>query len=246
MNRLSRIAFALVLLVCAMHALAQASSAMPFPYRAEYEVLSDGKPVGHATVQLRRDGIGQWMLTSHTRGERGMAAMAGLDVQESSRFAFDPASGKFRSLSYHYRQKAAFRTRERSVAFDAANRRIISQDQGREYRLDYRADALDRQTVTLAIAHALAQGEHGEFSCFVADREQVSEHRYRFAGEEPVSTPAGDFPAIKLEREREGDARRQTTIWLSARHGHAPLRVVQTERNGSRYEMRLETFERLE
>lgn len=246
MSRFIRLVFALVLLVCATPARTQETAAMPFPYRAEYEVRSDDKPIGHATVELRRDGIGQWVLTSHTRGEHGMAAMAGLDVRESSRFAFDPASGQFRSVSYHYRQKAAFRTRERSVAFDAAKRSIVSLDQGREYRLNYRADTLDRQTVTLALARDLAQGERGTFSYSVADREQVSENRYRFAGEETVSTPAGNFPAIKLEREREGDVHRQTTSWLSARHGYAPLRVVQAERNGSRFEMRLEKFERLQ
>lgn len=219
---------------------------MPFPYRAEYEVRSDGKPVGHATVELRRDGIGQWMMTSRTRGERGMAAVAGLDVVESSRFTFDPESGQFQAVSHHYRQKAAFRTRERSVAFDAANRSILSRDQGREYRFDYRADVLDRQLVTLALARDLALGKREDFSYFVADREQLSEHHYRFAGEETVATPAGDFVAIRLERQREGDAHRQTTSWLGAAQGYAPLRVVQTERNGSRYEMRLEKFERLD
>ncbi len=246
MTWLSRLAITMALLPCAVPASAQENAAMPFPYRAEYEVRSDGKPVGHATVELRRDGIGQWVLTSHTRGERGMAAMAGLDVRESSRFAFDPANGQLRSLDYRYRQKAAFRSRERSVAFDAANGRIVSRDGGREYRLGYRTDALDRQTVTLALARDLALGRREGLSYFVADREQVSEHRYRFAGEETVATPAGDLAAIKLEREREGDAHRQTTSWLGTAQGYAPLRVVQVESNGSRYEMRLEKFERLE
>ncbi len=212
------------------------------PYRAEYEVLQDGKPAGHASVELARDGAGQWTFTTHTRGENGLAGAAGLDVRETSRFAFEPQHGGFRSIDYRYQQKALWRSRERSVAFSPERGEILSRDRDKEYRFAYRADALDRQAVTLALACDLAQGKRDHLHYAVADRERLSEQGYTIAATESVQTPAGTFPALRIERERGSDERRHTASWLSPAHGHAPVRVVQTESDGSRFEMRLLQF----
>lgn len=242
MNRIVHAALsALLLLSGAVQAESSAESSSPplVPYRAEYEVLQDGKPAGHASMELTYDGIGQWVFVTRTRGENGLAGAVGLDLVETSRFSFDPQQGALRCLSYHYRQKALWHSRERSVVFTPERNEILSRDRDREYRFPYRPDALDRQIVTLALAADLMQDKRGTLRYTIADRERIAEHEYAVSATETVKTPAGAFPALRIERDPTSEKRRNTmTLWLSPTLGFAPVRVVQSGNDGD-FEMRL-------
>lgn len=212
-----------------------ASAAAPTPYVAEYEVLRNGSELGRAEVTLRRLDDGDWELLSHTRGTRGLAAIAGIEIRERSQFRV--VDGGFETTGYEYRQRG-LGSRERSLRVDRANKRIHSADRDRRYELEWRPGTLDRQIVTLAIGDDLAGGASGELAYRVADREEAEEQRYRVAGTESVDVPAGKVEAVRVERLRS-DPGRTTTSWLDPRRGYLPVRMVQREAKGDTIEMRL-------
>jgi hypothetical protein len=207
------------------------------PYRAEYEVMRNGKTAARATVTLKNLGDNRWELLSVTRGSSGLASVAGLEITERS--TLQRIQNRWQTIDYHYRQKAAWRTRERSLRVDTSTGQVRSRDRKDEYVFDLVAGALDRQSVTLALAEDLLNHNRSELSYAVADRKAMQTQRYRILGEETVDTPAGSQRALRVERVRESDARRETTTWHGLEQQLLPAKVVQHESDGDSIEMRL-------
>ena len=209
------------------------------PYVAEYEVLRDGAEAGRAIVTLKAEPPQTWRLHSQTRGTHGLAGLAGLRIEETSVFQITPEG--LACVSYQYRQ-TGLRTRERSVACGSGEDGIVSRDHKGEYRFPAAAGILDRQIVSLALARDLGNGKGEALSYAVVDRERLEPQRYRIAGTEHVAVPAGTFEATRVERVREDDER-STTTWFGVAEG-IPLRVLQSERDGEGFEMRLVSLKR--
>ena len=208
------------------------------PYVAEYDVLRGGTVEGQATVSLSREDGGTWRLEEHTRGTQGLAALAGLKIDETSRFRRS-ATG-LDCLRHEYRQ-GGLRKRERQV--DCSAEGIVSRDHHGQYRFPAEAGVLDRQSASLALALDLAAGRRGELSYRVVDREQLDTQRYRVEGEETVEVPAGRLRALKVRRLRE-NPKRTTTTWFGIDQGWVPVRIVQGETDGISFELRLRTLRR--
>jgi hypothetical protein len=68
----------------------------------------------------------------------------------------------------------------------------------------------------------------------VYDGKGQSKHVYEPAGRERVKTPAGDFNALKLVRK---DDDKTAEVWLAQEKGNIPVRVVVSEKDGTRMEM---------
>ena len=208
------------------------------PYVAEYEVLRSGAVEGHATVSLTAEGDGIWRLEGHTRGTRGLAALAGLRIDETSRFRKTAAG--LQCLRHEYRQ-TGLRKRERRV--ECGDDGIVSRDHRGEYRFPAQAGVIDQQAVALALAMDLAAKHRGELEFNVVDREQLEPQTYRVAGEDTVQVPAGLLRAVKVERVR-ADARRSTTTWFGIEQGWVPVRILQAEADGMAFELRLVSLQR--
>lgn len=216
---------------------ATAVAAAPTPYRAEYEVMRNGKLLGRAQVSLQRVDASGWELRSDTRATEGMANLAGAQILEVSTLAW--VDGRPESTSYRYRQDVAWRSRERSVEFDAAGGVILSRDRDREYRFDWQRGVLDRQSVVLALAQDIEAGARGEIGYTVVDRDEFGLQRYRIGRIERIDTPAGRLRARRVERVRSDARGRSTTSWHDATRGFLPVRVLQHEPDGDSFEMRL-------
>lgn len=215
-----------------------ASAASPPPaFTAEYEVLRNGNTMGRAEVRLEALADGRYRLVNQTRGTRGMAALAGVDVTEESEFRW--RDGGPETLGYRYRQQASLgRGRERAVEVDAAAGRVTSIDRDRRHSFELKPGTLDRQLVSLAIGADLAAGRRGELAYRVIDRDDDGEQRFRVVGPERIDLPTGSTEAIRVERIRE-DASRQTQLWLDPARNWLTVRSLQQERNGDRLELRL-------
>jgi hypothetical protein len=242
---LIRIASALLLITILLangDVLAAAPVDALHPYRAEYEVLRNGKSIGRAEVNLARGGGDTWELTSHTRGTEGLARMAGAEIVERSTLRL--VDGAIETVSYDFRQDAAWRTRERRVEVDAAGGRILSRDRRGDHVFPYQRGVIDRQAVSLVLARDLARGTRGEATYLVVDRDEFGPERYRIGPEETVEVPAGALRAYKVERVRRGGPGRATASWLGAQQGFLPVRMLQTEPDGDSFEMRLVSLRR--
>lgn len=213
-----------------------AHAAPPQGYIAEYEVLRNGNAIGRAEVRLQPIADGRWELHSLTRGTAGLAALAGIEIDERSQFRWHDDRPEI--VAYRYRQSGAMRTRERRVDIDPASGQLVSTDRDREYRFDRLPGTVDRQAVTLAIGLDLAAGRRDGLEYRVIDRDEYEMQRYRVADQEVVEVPAGAITAVRVERMRDTPGR-STTTWLDPSRQYLAVRMLQREPKGETIEMRL-------
>ena len=87
------------------------------PFLATYEALYQGKPAGSATMQLvRGDGPGRWRIDLTIHGERGIAGLARLNLQQST--VFDLHDGQYRPLTQATARKAMLFGKDVSGVYD--------------------------------------------------------------------------------------------------------------------------------
>lgn len=209
-------------------------------FRAEYELIRNGKPTGQAVYRLRTIAPGRWEMNNQTSGTHGMAAFVGFRLNESARLVW--VDGHFASDGYQYLQQAAFSKRTRSLEINRAAERATSIDGKKRYDIAYRPDLLDRQSVGIVLAHDLAAGHRGTLVYTVAGRRALSRRVFQTVGAETLLTPAGTFDTIKVARIREDEEKRETLTWF-AQAGHLfPIQIERTEENGERILLRLRAY----
>jgi hypothetical protein len=210
----------------------------PPSYTAHYEVRRNDARLGTATVVFRALPNGRFELTSNTVGSEGLAAIAGVAVDERSilRWSGDQPE----SVAYSYRQKLAWKTKARGLQVDAASGRIDStDDKDRHYSPPYRPGVLDRTAITVALMQDVAMGRTGDLRYLVPDHDELETQVYRTSASERLNTALGAQRAIRVERIRESANGRSTTLWLGQDKNFVPLRVLQREPNGETIEMRV-------
>lgn len=215
------------------------SAATLSPFTARFDVLDDGKRVGRATLTLRREGS-DWIFTTDTQGERGLAGFLGAKIQEESRFR--EANGQLSGLSYRYRQKISFRDRKRSIDFDWATRRAREDDGKNRSEYALSEATIDRHIAVLALMLDLGAGRK-TFAHPVAYKGEVEAWRFRQTGRERLDTPTGALDTVRLERIRD-NATRRTVSWHAETLGWMPVRIEQVEPDGERYTLALVSVER--
>ena len=214
-----------------------ASAALPPPYTANYEVRRNGEAMGTATVTFKSLPNGRYELTSSTVGSEGLAAIAGVSVDERSIIRL--AGNQPETVVYNYRQKLAWKTRERSIQVNAAANSIASIDKDKSFSPPYRAGVLDRNAVTVALMADVAAGKSGDMEYLVPSRNELETHVYRSAISERIQTRLGTQRVIRVERIRESSNGRTTTLWLGQDRNFIPLRMLQKEPDGETIEMRI-------
>jgi hypothetical protein len=212
-------------------------ASLPPPYTAQYEVRRNGDPLGRATVAFKALANGRYELTSSTVGSEGLAAIAGVSVDERSILRWTGQEPE--TVAYTYRQKMAWKTRERAMQVDAANQRIDSQDKDGSYSPPYRPGVLDRNAITVALMHDVSSGKTGDLRYPVPDHDQIQTQVYRTSAPEQMTTALGAQRVIRVERIRDTSNGRSTTLWLGQDKNFVPLRILQTEPNGETIEMRV-------
>lgn len=238
-------AFARLLLGTAFALCALTAQAAPQPYTATYDVLRNGSLLGRGTVSLQAapSEDNHWLFRTDTRGTEGLAGLAAAQISEQSTLRWDARGPETRD--YRFRQSTAFsKSRERSVQIDAAAGRIVSRDKNGEHVFPYQTGVLDRHAVTLALMQDVAAGKRGELRYPVVDRARLEQQRFRIGAIETVATPGGPRQAVKVERIRDSAEGRTTTVWLGVDNGFVPVKVLQDEDDGERFEMRLIAVQR--
>ncbi len=214
-----------------------ASAALPAPYTANYEVRRNGEALGTATVTFRPLPNGRYELKSSTVGSEGLAAIAGVSVDERSIIRL--AGNQPETVAYNYRQKLAWKTRERSMQVNASASSISSTDKDKSFSPPYRAGVLDRNAITVALMADVAAGKTGDLEYLVPSKNDLETHVYRSASSEQIQTRLGAQRVIRVERIRESSNGRTTTLWLGQDRNYIPLRMLQKEPDGETIEMRI-------
>lgn len=205
------------------------------PFQADYQVLRNGKELGHATLTLREAGNGTWEFMNQTKGTKGMASLLGLDVLEKSTFRWH--DGLPEGLQYRYSQQAAIKSKQRSIDFDWNAKQARIREGSKESVAELHVSAMDRSLVTLALMARLKAGS-SDLAFSVVDKEQATGQRYTQGANEHLSLPAGSVDAVRVERQRE-DSKRTTISWFAPQRNWLPVQIEQVEKNGETITMRL-------
>jgi Protein of unknown function (DUF3108) len=207
---------------------AQLNAAELRAFTGDYQVFRNGKELGSATISLQPEGKA-WLFRTHTIGNKGLAGLLGISIDEQSRFTM--AGEQIVALSYQYQQKTALKDRDRSLDFDWAAKQVTQFEKDKDpVRYATQAGALDRHILIIALGLDLAANKTS-LSYPVANKGAITPWNFRDAGKETIVTAEGAISATKVERLRE-NAERKTTTWLAPSFGYLPVKIEQIEPDG--------------
>ncbi len=206
-------------------------------FKAQYEVLRNGEPLGQATLALAPVDGSIWRLTTSTRGTSGLAALGGVKIDESSEFRW--VDGKIELLNYSYKQKIAWSERDRSILVDPVTKKIQATNRDERAELPYREGILDRHLLTVALMQAMP-GIKGQILNYpVVDRLKLETQTFRRSASVKLRTAIGIERAIRIERVRDSDDGKETKLWLARERNWLPLRILQRDGDGELIDMRI-------
>lgn len=198
------------------------------PFTASYAADMKNIPVnGEAIHSLERNSDGTWSLNFR-------ASMFVARLTEESTLALE--SDRIVPLNYHYQRKGLGRSRETTQTFDWATGEVRGVHKKEEFILPTQPGLLDKTTYQLALQRDLMAGKQ-EMSYLVVDGDDVEQYQFRVTGEQRVTTRNGQFDAVEVERVREPDAKRETTLWFAKDWNYLLVRLSQIETDGQHYQI---------
>lgn len=190
-----------------------AQAAPPSRVEIVYEVARNGSAIAEVNERLEHDG-NAYRLSGTWRG-RGVLAVRG-EAKRTSRGVV--AADGLRPA--HFEDARTGRD-PRRVQFDPSNNKPTLEQQDR---------------LSFLWSFAFSPPGAQPLTVQVADGKGVSTYVFQAAGRERVSTPAGEFDALRLVKRRSTPQDRATEIWLAADRHWLPVRILVIEKDGTRTE----------
>lgn len=204
-------------------AAAAVDAAPPERVELSYEVAHNGSSVAQVAHRLHHDGR-VYELTETWSG-KGLYALLG-SARRTSRGTIAPDGLQ----PVEYRDERTGRRTARA-RFDWQARTATLQYKGDPRVLALPSDASDR--LAFLFDFAFSPPPNGEISFHLLDGRGKSRHVYAVDRTERLTTPAGQFEALKLVRRTDDE---RTEIWLAVERSYLPLRVRVIEKDGGRFD----------
>jgi len=203
---------------------AQVAAAPPQRVEIVFDLLHNGARVAVIVDRLEHDGK-HYEIVERWQG-KGLMALRG-EARRSSRGTIAPEGLRPHEFAD---RRSGRRTARATLDWD--RQQLTLQYKGAPETRPLPANAQDK----LSFLYGFGFGPPGAppMTLNVADGRGVSTYVYRLAGRERLSLPAGEFETLKLVRQKDDPRDRSTEIWLAEGHGWLPVRVLVTERDGSR------------
>jgi Protein of unknown function (DUF3108) len=213
----------LISLPLAASAFAQAIP--PARVEIEYELKRNGSTMAEVVERLEHAN-GAYQLTETWKG-KGVYALLGRAKRTSQ-----GSLGADGPRPHEYMDERSGRDTQR-VSFDWNANTITRRYKGQTRTEPVPTDTQDRLSFLLALTFASQKNQPVSFH--IADGRGMSRHTYSPNGRERIGTPAGEFDAVKLMRKNEGSGE-VAEVWLAANRSYLPVRIVVTEKDGTRFE----------
>lgn len=181
------------------------STGVPFSITAERRLTVDAKGIWHMSVSADN-----WL------GE----------ITESTAFSWQNCLPQ--SSLYRYKRVGMGKQKYAVVAFDqaAGEAHVRRDDRRKSYAIT--GTTTDKLSQTLALQCMLSRGDMA-LELDIADESGLDRIQYRRVGEEILSTPAGKFSTVKVERVRDAGSDRETLMWFATDQQYALVQMVQRE-----------------
>ena len=195
---------------------------------ASYSLHSMGTRFADMTRSFSKQADGEYVYLSETRTVGLLALFRKDHIVEKSTWHF--AAGQLQPMLYSYEHTGGKKDRDVIVKFDWPNRRIINSINGSSWHMPIQAYIMDKLLYQLAIMYDLEKGKRN-ISYTIADGGKIKNYDFELVGEDQLTTPIGEFSALKLLRHKP-NSRRKTVIWCARELGYMPVKVENVENNG--------------
>jgi len=202
---------------------AAAWGAPPGQAEMTYETSRNGITLAEVTYVLEHDGR-NYRITETTKG-RGILALRGT-TRRTSRGMVTPEG--LRPVEFTDERTGRNTAR---ASFDWKAKTVTLQYKGDPRTEPLPPNAHDRLAFVVDFAFA-PQRKEVVFDLF--DGRGQSHHVYTNGGADRVKVPLGEFDAVRFFRGSADDDRSE--VWLAKELGYLPVRVLVTEKDGTRYE----------
>ena len=202
-----------------------AVAAPPKHVEIAYDVSRNGMPIAELVEKLEHDGK-TYRLSAQLKG-KGLFALRG-DATRTSHGSI--AADGLHPLEFEDTRTGRDTVRAK-LDWTAKTLTLQGKDGPAETR-PLPPNTQDR--LSFAYSFAFKQPTSTAVEVSITDGKGVSTSTYKAAGRETVKTPAGDFEALKIERQKKNPDDRVSEIWLSAKHGFVPVRILVVEKDGTR------------
>jgi len=189
-----------------------------------YEVLHDGSGIADIVSRLSHDD--KHYEVSETWRGRGIYYLLG-EARRTSRGEVTPDGLR----PVEFTDKRPHREATRAV-FDWGAGKLTLYHKGETSTRPIPEHAHDRLTSFFGAAFSALGAQ--PITQNVTDGRGVSKYVYLNAGHERVTTPAGEFDAVKLVKQKDSPDDREAEIWLADSLGGLPVRVLITDKDGTR------------
>jgi hypothetical protein len=211
------------LLISAFAWLGAAWAAPPARVELTYDIARNDLKIAEVIYLLEHDAH-SYRITETSKG-RGILALRGT-IRRTSR-------GKVSEQGLRPEEFIDERTGRPTAraVFDWDAKTLTQQYKGEPRSEPLPARAHDR--LAFAFDFAFAPRRNGEVAFDLFNGRGQSRHVYAPGGRSRISTPIGELEALRFVRE-SGDER--TEIWLASELSSLPVRIVVSEKDGTRYE----------
>ena len=181
------------------------------------------------TLKLQPDGT--WMLQFDVD-----SLIA--DITESLHFRWQ--DNNVIPLSYRYRLSGfMIRERTRQLDYDWDRGVVSGHYEGRSVNLELPPGALDPLGYQLQLRQDLKAGKT-QMEYQVTEKGTFDQDVFAVIGEETLDTRVGRVTAVKLEKVRAPANKRETLMWFVPELDYLLVKLVQVEKDGSRYEINVD------
>lgn len=208
----------------------QAFAGVFSPYQAVYEVNRGKVMLGDSTFTLQK-ADGECFHLKGVADPKGLAALFAGQMTEESHFCLE--NGKPRSQKYRVTREGGDEDDNYTLRFDWGNQ-LVTTNKSEPRELP--AEGFDRTVMELALRQQLARHFKNsktlpdkDFIFLMVEDDEIKPYRLKVVGRETVSTPAGHYDAIKVER--VNSKRRQLRMWLAPDLDYLPVLVERRKKD---------------
>lgn len=215
-----------------------ALAAVPQQITATYSLTKQGQQIGTVTENFKQT-EDRYQLESVTSAIGIYALFMKGKIRLLSSGEVTGQGLRPRHFEHH---RAADPAKTVQADFDWEKMNLTHSFDGRTESIALEPGTQDRISMQYQFMFALPGKE--DIRLFMTTGKKLNLYHYRVAGEEKITTPAGQFQTIHLIKQHAADED-GTEIWLAKKRHFFPVRIVVEERNGSKLEQNLTslTFE---
>lgn len=204
------------------------------PYKALYKAQWD------MGISFGGDAIGQLQR----KGDRWITSLSAealiAKVNEFSEFTIKDQT--IQPQHYEYHRKVIGNNKDAVLQFNWNTGTVLNDLAKKPWTMDVTEGTQDNLSYQMQLRLDLAAGRT-ELSYQVADGGKIKTYPFTIVGTEIVTTAMGSFEAIKIQRDRGPDSKRETFIWCAPELDFIVVKLQQVEKSGKEYSLLIDKLE---